>query len=372
MSYAEIIIFSCLVFPILAIIITIPYMLNQYSKYGSLPPIRVIIFYSFILYLLSSYFLVILPLPSYNEVVNMDNDFIQLIPLKSIYDVFTKSQGGIRFFLSHDLTQIVYNAILFIPFGIYLRYFFRFDLKKVIKYSFIFSLFFELTQLSGLYFIYPRPYRLFDIDDLIINTLGGILGFYLTKYFTFFLPTRDELELLSYKAGMKVSFVKRITSNCIDIICMLILLIPIDILLKQINSNINSDLSIAIVLIVHYMIMPIITKGYTIGKKIVNLRIMTFNNTVCNWYIYIIRYVLLFLGLLVIPYITVLLYFKLDNILSPNVLLIFFLTYFFILFLFLIYVFINNIVLKKPFLYERLTKTHNVSTIVVPNKLNKN
>ena len=31
---------------------------------------------------------------------------------------------------------------------------------------------FELTQLSGLYFIYPRSYRLADVNDLINNTVG--------------------------------------------------------------------------------------------------------------------------------------------------------------------------------------------------------
>ena len=49
---------------------------------------------------------------------------------------------------------------------------------------------FELTQLSGLYFIYPRSYRLADVNDLINNTVGGIVGYWLTPLFTFLLPTR--------------------------------------------------------------------------------------------------------------------------------------------------------------------------------------
>ncbi|MGE9575057.1 VanZ family protein, partial [Escherichia coli] len=59
-----------------------------------------------------------------------------------------------------------FNVLLLIPFGIYLRYYFRLSFMKTMIASFCLSLFFELTQLSGLYFIYPRPYRLFDVNDL--------------------------------------------------------------------------------------------------------------------------------------------------------------------------------------------------------------
>ena len=55
------------------------------------------------------------------------------------------------------------------PFGVYLRYYFCYHWRKTLQLSFLLSLFFELTQLSGLYFVYPGSYRLFDVDDLIVN-----------------------------------------------------------------------------------------------------------------------------------------------------------------------------------------------------------
>ena len=39
------------------------------------------------------------------------------------------------------------------------------------------SLTVELTQLTGLWGLYPCPYRQFDVDDLILNTTGVALGF---------------------------------------------------------------------------------------------------------------------------------------------------------------------------------------------------
>ena len=84
--------------------------------------------------------------------------------------------------------QVFYNILLTIPFGIYLRYYFNCSFKKTFILTFLLTLFFEGTQLSGLYGIYPRPYRLFDVDDLFLNTLGGIIGYGVTPIFSHFLP----------------------------------------------------------------------------------------------------------------------------------------------------------------------------------------
>ena len=67
----------------------------------------------------------------------------------------------------------VFNFVMTLPFGAYLRYYFRCGWKKTLLLSFLLSLFFELTQLTGLYFIYPGSYRLFDVDDLMVNTLAA-------------------------------------------------------------------------------------------------------------------------------------------------------------------------------------------------------
>ena len=47
-----------LIFPIIAAFFTLPYMIQQYHKYGSISFLRTVILYSFILYLLCMYFLI--------------------------------------------------------------------------------------------------------------------------------------------------------------------------------------------------------------------------------------------------------------------------------------------------------------------------
>ena len=57
------------------------------------------------------------------------------------------------------------NVAMLFPLGIYLRYYFRQSFFGTVRWGFVVSLSIELLQLSGLLFIYPRPYRLFDVDD---------------------------------------------------------------------------------------------------------------------------------------------------------------------------------------------------------------
>ena len=75
----------------LSTMITIPYMLFQYFKYGSVSKFRALILFSFVMYMLCAYYLVILPLPNPKTMQPMINIFehMQLIPFKFIYDFIT-------------------------------------------------------------------------------------------------------------------------------------------------------------------------------------------------------------------------------------------------------------------------------------------
>lgn len=140
----------------------------------------------------------------------------QLIPFHFICDIlkeshFVASDPGSWFSLiiNRAFFQVLFNVVMTVPFGVYLRYYFGCHLKKTLLLSFLLSLFFELTQLSGLYFIYPRNYRLFDVDDLMANTLGGVLGYLLVGPFLKILPTRREIDEASFRRGREVSLARK-------------------------------------------------------------------------------------------------------------------------------------------------------------------
>ena len=191
---------ALILFPFIAVFITFPYMVFQYRKYGSIPWFRSAVLYSFVLYVLCMYLLIILPLPSKEEVLNTTGPITQLLPFQFVRDFFKETifvidqpETWLPAMKQNCFLQVVCNILLFVPFGIYMRYYFRCNWKKVFLFSFLLSLFFELTQLSGLYGIYKRPYRLFDVDDLFLNTSGGMVGFFIEPVLVYLLTSKKAL-----------------------------------------------------------------------------------------------------------------------------------------------------------------------------------
>lgn len=87
------------------------------------------------------------------------------------------------------LKQLVGNILLFVPLGFALPILYpKLNLKSIniVIICFFVSLTIELTQLvSGVFIGYN--YRSFDVDDLLLNTIGSIIGLLLFKLFSKFL-----------------------------------------------------------------------------------------------------------------------------------------------------------------------------------------
>ncbi len=342
MDYVIAIMSAVIIFPIIAFLITVPFILYNYHKYGTVYYFRSLIIYSFVLYLMVIYFLVILPLPNVNE-INMEAERCQLIPFKFIFDFITES----AFILNNPSTYLtaltssyfyvpIFNVLMFIPFVMYLRYYFKCSLKKTVLISFLLSLFFEITQLTGLYFLYPHSYRLFDVDDLILNTVGGTIGFYLVNLFKKLLPSSKEIEENTNKRRVKVSISKRITLFLLDLLIFIIIYSVISFMFS---------LNIVIVAFIYYVVIPYFTKGRTLASKFLHITLISKKETL-KFYQIIIRNGLFVIFLLIVPY--------------------------FNLFCILI-TFFNFIyfIIKKEFIYETISKTKLASTFAV-RKTDKN
>ena len=349
--YLESIKTAFLIFPFLAFLITLPYLLLQYHKYGSVPLIRSSIVYTFILYLLTAYFLVILPLPSKEEVLMMPTKVPQLIPFTFIGDfieAFKETSGILSFLKSPIVYTTLFNIAITIPFGIYLRYYFKKKWYTTIIYTFLLSLYFEITQLTGLYGLYPKAYRLFDVDDLIINTLGGLIGYLITPIVTIFLPDRDKIDKLSYKRGKVVSIYRRFLAFLIDIFIFATIMF---IILALLNFN-DFVLPLIIMTAMYYVILPTIT-SLTLGKYLVKIKLES--KTKYKHLSIFIRQIILYFGIVFGP----LIFIELNQYINGLI------TLFYILFAIYAYfeIFLKFFGRKKHLIYERLTKTENISTV---------
>lgn len=368
-----------LVFPFIAFLFTFPYMLYQYRKFGAIPALRTIIVYSFILYLMSAYFLVILPLPPIDEVAHYTTPTMQLVPFQFIVEwinethiVWNDIHTYIEIINNPVIYQVLYNILMTLPFGIYLRYYFKRNLLETIAFTFLLSLFFELTQLTGLYGIYPRAYRLFDIDDLIINTLGGLLGYAITPLFSWILPTKEKLDQISYEKGRHVTFTRRMIAFGIDIIIVTILtsLITIPSPLQGIDKFFNvlgmsSEYVCSIV--IYFMILLPLRHGKTVGKNILKLRVVTDENQNVKWYHCLVRYGILYFVILPAPFTVLSLLTHLSGqVLILQLFLLGIITLLMILYISCIFqIFISVFTGDKLLFYERLSHTKNASTIVI-------
>src|SRR5699024_7309442 len=81
------------------------------------------------------------------------------------------------------------------PFGVYLRYFFnqRSYWKRAFGLGFLLSLFFEITQLTGVYGIYNCHFRIFDVDDLLLNSTGTLFEFLNASIMLAVCPSRENV-----------------------------------------------------------------------------------------------------------------------------------------------------------------------------------
>lgn len=99
--------------------------------------------------------------------------------------IFSLVKGGS--IIGHTL-----NVVMFIPFGFLLPFIWKKtdNLMSVTTYSFFFSLVIELSQLLNA--------RATDVDDLLMNTLGGIIGFIIFKMY-YEIKFKDNRKIINLK-----------------------------------------------------------------------------------------------------------------------------------------------------------------------------
>lgn len=78
--------------------------------------------------------------------------------------------------LDPALVQVGLNVLLFTPLGGLLVRAWGMPWVRVVAVAAVVSVGIEVTQLSGVWFVYDCAYRVFDVDDVLANALGAALG----------------------------------------------------------------------------------------------------------------------------------------------------------------------------------------------------
>ncbi|MGL5149788.1 MAG: VanZ family protein [Clostridium sp.] len=135
-----------------------------------------LIILSFAIYITMVIALTIFPLRFGNPIVI--KSYTNFIPLISLIDFNVE--------VSYQLKNILGNALLLFPLGIYIPIFKTINskvcsLKQILLTGILATLIIECTQLLTSYFKITGVPRIFDINDIILNTLGVILGYIIYK-----------------------------------------------------------------------------------------------------------------------------------------------------------------------------------------------
>jgi uncharacterized RDD family membrane protein YckC len=96
-----------------------------------------------------------------------------LNPLQFVGDMRRYDTGLLE---NPALRQVLFNVVLFVPWGVFVRKLFGRGAATAIGTGFLVSLAIETTQLTGVWWLLDCPYRLFDTGDLAANTVGAALG----------------------------------------------------------------------------------------------------------------------------------------------------------------------------------------------------
>jgi glycopeptide antibiotics resistance protein len=133
------------------------------------------------------------PLPDFSDeycASRLPGDYLHTQPLGSLDDVtaFYAEHGLQSTVTSGVFLQVFFNVVFFVPLGIFVAYRYRRGLLVALLVSAGVSLLIEATQGTGVWGLAPCPYRLADVDDLITNTAGGLVGWFIGFGLRYLLP----------------------------------------------------------------------------------------------------------------------------------------------------------------------------------------
>jgi glycopeptide antibiotics resistance protein/uncharacterized RDD family membrane protein YckC len=266
------------VFPLIVLVIMLPAAFVSYRRRGRAGGWATVVFYSFLFYLLAIALQTVIPLPANADYCTRHSyaSSPQLRPFYFVQVVEERARGhwGLSAILHNGaLWSTALNVVMLVPLGAFLRYVYRTRLVPTVLLGFGVSLLFELTQLTGLWFVYPCPYRLFSVDDMILNTTGVLIGWLVTGPLALVLPTLAP-DGDRRRWADKVTATRRLFALLVDLLGFAVLVaFGVGLLTLFGQSPHHRGTLIAVLALVWFVLVPTVS-GSTPGKRAMLLRVV--------------------------------------------------------------------------------------------------
>lgn len=158
---------------LVGLVLFVPFVAISFRRRGGLGFWRLVGWAGFLVYFFAIWVYTLLPLP--------DPDALSCVgaildPRTVVEDIRVGLAAGGNPLTSPQILQLVFNVLLFIPLGFFVRVLLGRGFLVTVAIGFGVSLFIETTQLTGVWGVYPCAYRFFDVGDLLTNTTGALVG----------------------------------------------------------------------------------------------------------------------------------------------------------------------------------------------------
>ncbi|MCP3800004.1 VanZ family protein [Allokutzneria sp. A3M-2-11 16] len=262
-------------FLITGIALVVPVVVFHYFRYGRVEPRRSFVLYATLLYGLVLLALVFMPFPSLSSVCD-GRQTTQWVPFHFIAELPE----------TFPLLSFAFNVALFLPLGVLLRKAYGLQLRWVLLAGFLASLVVEIIQVTGNLGIYPCPYRLFDVDDLMANTLGATLGGLIAPAAVIVpkvLPAKEVLAQLD-----AVGLPTQVLAYGLDVVLLGIVVSFVGV----------TEWAFLIVFALIRVVTPLLADGYTPAGRLLKFRVRQVDGTPATCLRLVVREVFGPLGLL--------------------------------------------------------------------------
>jgi glycopeptide antibiotics resistance protein len=268
---------------LLAVALMVPFVMARYRRRGELGWRPTVLALGFLVYAVAIAAYTLLPLPqidaawcaAHTALTHPQTNLMQFLA-----DIRTEQTGsGLGSLLRNPaVQQTAFNVILFVPLGAFLRHGFRRGVGSTVVIGFAVSLLVECTQLTGNWFLFPCPYRVFDVDDLATNTIGTALGVVLAPLLAVF---EGHGSGLTADTPRPVTTGRRLLGMLLDLVGVTVasagLAIAFGVVAELLGGSLDGALSAGqdvfwFLPVLVLLVVPVLRGGSTIGQRAVLLR----------------------------------------------------------------------------------------------------
>ncbi len=160
-----------------AVALLVPFVAISYRRRGTVTLGRALVWAAALVYSWSIWTYTLLPLPDPDDLVCQGRNLQPGQFLRDLVGVWSEHAGSWRaLVLDPVVLQLVLNVALFVPLGFFVRWLGGRGALLAGMAGLAVSGLIELTQLTGVWGLYDCAYRVFDVDDLLMNTAGAVIG----------------------------------------------------------------------------------------------------------------------------------------------------------------------------------------------------